>query len=66
MLLNDAEKNPSLAQHIEGVVGQLIKVPKEYEIAVEAALGASVQHIVTPTDTDALCILFATNRNPIN
>ena len=57
MLLNDAATDPSLAQHIEGVVGQLIKVPKEYEVAIEAALGASVQHIVTPTDTDAVYII---------
>ena len=57
MLLNDAATDPSLAQHIEGVVGQLIKVPKEYEVAIEAALGASVQHIVTPTDTDAVYIV---------
>ena len=56
-LLNDAEKDRSLAQHIEGVVGQLIKVPKEYEVAIEAALGASVQHVVTPTDTDAVYIV---------
>jgi len=57
LLLNDAATNRELASHIEGVVGQLIKVPKEYEIAVEAALGASVQHIVTPTDTDAVYIV---------
>ena len=57
MLLNDAATNKELASHIEGVVGQLIKVPKEYEIAIEAALGASVQHIVTPTDTDAVYLV---------
>ena len=57
LLLNDAATDPALASHIEGVVGQLIKVPKEYELAIEAALGASVQHIVTPTDTDAVFIV---------
>ena len=57
MLLNDAAGNKELASHIEGVVGQLIKVPKEYEVAIEAALGASVQHVVTPTDTDAVYIV---------
>lgn len=57
LLLNDAAKDPSLNEHIEGVVGQLIKVPKEYEVAIEAALGASVQHVVTPTDTDAVYIV---------
>ena len=57
LLLNDAQKDPELASHIEGVVGQLIKVPKEYEVAIEAALGASVQHIVTPTDVDAVYLV---------
>ena len=57
MLLNDAQTDASLSEHIEGVVGQLIKVPKEYEVAIEAALGASVQHIVTPTDVDAVYII---------
>ena len=57
LLLNDAQKDPELNSHIEGVVGQLIKVPKEYEVAIEAALGASVQHIVTPSDTDAVYIV---------
>ena len=57
LLLNDAETDASLAKHIEGVVGQLIKVPKEYEVAIEAALGASVQHVVTPTDLDAVYIV---------
>ena len=57
LLLNDAATDRTLASHIEGVVGQLIKVPQEYEVAIEAALGASVQHIVTPTDTDAVYIV---------
>ena len=57
LLLNDAQKDPELNSHIEGVVGQLIKVPKQYEVAIEAALGASVQHVVTPTDTDAVYIV---------
>ena len=57
LLLNDAATDRNLASHIEGVVGQLIKVPQEYEVAIEAALGASVQHIVTPTDTDAVYIV---------
>jgi len=57
LLLNDAATDRELATHIEGVVGQLIKVPQEYEVAIEAALGASVQHIVTPTDIDAVYIV---------
>lgn len=56
-VLNDAKDNTELNKHIVGVVGQLIKVPQKYEVAIEAALGASVQHIVTPTDDDAIYIV---------
>ncbi|WP_071395366.1 chromosome segregation protein SMC [Bacillus tuaregi] len=33
-------------QGIEGAVAELISVPKEYEVAIETALGTSMQHIV--------------------
>ena len=33
-------------QGIEGAVAELLTVPKEYEIAMEIALGAAMQHIV--------------------
>ncbi len=36
-----------------GPVTTLIKVPSEYNIAMEVALGAKMQHIVVNTDTDA-------------
>ncbi len=36
---------------ILGVVADLVKAPKEYEIAIETALGGSIQNIVT-TDED--------------
>lgn len=36
-----------------GVVAELIKVPEKYEIAVEVALGGSLQFLVTDTDDDA-------------
>ena len=32
---------------IKGVVADLIQVNKEYEIAIETALGGSIQNIVT-------------------
>ncbi|MDZ5711690.1 chromosome segregation protein SMC [Jeotgalibacillus haloalkalitolerans] len=38
---------------IEGAVAELIDVPKEYETAVETALGASMQSIVTGNEADA-------------
>lgn len=38
---------------ILGVVGELLKVPSQYERAVETALGSAVQNLVTETDEDA-------------
>ena len=38
---------------IEGVVSDLIEVPKEYETAVETALGGAVQNIVTSDELTA-------------
>lgn len=52
-LLVDAGKNPALKAQIVGVVGELISVPKELETAIEMALGASVQNIVTNNEQDA-------------
>ena len=38
---------------IRGVVADLIRVPKEYETAVETALGPTIQHIVCDDDESA-------------
>ncbi len=38
---------------IEGAVAELVHVPKEYETAIETALGASLQHIVVDTEQSA-------------
>ena len=52
-LLLDCEKNKELNKGMYGVIANLISVPKEYEIAIEMALGASLQNIVTETEQDA-------------
>ncbi|NCC15492.1 MAG: chromosome segregation protein SMC [Clostridia bacterium] len=36
-----------------GAVGQLLKVDEAYEVAIEAALGAALQNVVTKTEEDA-------------
>ena len=36
-----------------GVLSNLIRTPKEYETAIEMALGASLQNIVTEKEEDA-------------
>ncbi len=38
---------------IHGPVSRVIKVPAEYAVAIETALGASMQNIVTETEEDA-------------
>lgn len=38
---------------IEGAVAELIKVPKEYQVAVEIALGAAMQHVVVEKEEHA-------------
>jgi chromosome segregation protein len=40
-------------QGIEGAVAELIHVPKEYEMAIEIALGAATQHIVVKDEQSA-------------
>ncbi|MBY0120730.1 chromosome segregation protein SMC [Bacillus sp. S/N-304-OC-R1] len=39
-------------QGIEGAVAELIQVPKEYETAIETALGGAMQHIIVETEQD--------------
>ena len=38
---------------MHGVLANLITVPKEYETAIEMALGAAIQNIVTDTEDEA-------------
>ncbi|MFC4320212.1 chromosome segregation protein SMC [Litchfieldia salsa] len=38
---------------IEGAVAELLTVPKDYETAIEIALGAATQHIVVDNETNA-------------
>lgn len=48
---------------IHGVVADLIDVPKEYEIAVETALGGSIQNIVTDTEQTAKTLIEHLKKN---
>lgn len=40
-------------QGVEGAVAELIKVKKDYEIAIEIALGGAMQHVVVETEQNA-------------
>ena len=47
------EKSHGTLKGIRGTVFQLIEVPEAYTTAIETALGAAVQNIVTETENDA-------------
>ena len=53
VLLNKAKENVELKKRIKGVVAELIKSDKKYDIALETALAASAQNVVTSTPDDA-------------
>lgn len=46
-----------------GVVADIIKVDKEYEVAVETALGGSIQNVVTDTETTAKELIEYLKKN---
>lgn len=52
-LLKDCENIKDLGKGMHGVLANVIEVPEEYQTAIEMCLGASLQNIVTETETDA-------------
>ncbi|WP_124067436.1 chromosome segregation protein SMC [Clostridium sp. E02] len=48
---------------IHGVVADLITVPKKYEIAIETALGGSIQNIVTDSEETAKGLIDYLKKN---
>lgn len=48
---------------IHGVVADLITVPKKYEIAIETALGGSIQNIVTDSEQTAKQLIEYLKKN---
>ncbi|EXG86631.1 condensin subunit Smc [Clostridium sp. ASBs410] len=48
---------------IHGVVADLVKVPKKYEIAIETALGGSIQNIVTDSEETAKQLIEYLKKN---
>jgi len=56
-VLRDSQRDFQLKKSIIGVVAELFHAPKEYEVALEAVLGATLQNIVTPTPEDAKIVI---------
>lgn len=63
-LLQEAKNNQGIKDKMMGVIANLITVPKEYETAIEVALGSAVQNIVTFNQQGAkdLIEFLKTNR----
>ena len=62
-ILTEAEKNSKLKDSFVGVVANLMKVPEKYKTAVEMALGATVQNIVTLDEQHAEDIIAYLKQN---
>lgn len=62
-LLKSAEANKELKKGLHDVVANLINVKKEYETAIEMALGASLQNVVTETEQDAKNLIEYLRKN---
>lgn len=52
-VLSKCQVDKDFAKGIHGALASLIKVPSEYETAIEMALGASIQNVVTETEEEA-------------
>ena len=52
-LMQDCEKNSELNKGVHGILANLISVDKEYETAIEMALGGATQNIVTDDENTA-------------
>ena len=52
-VLSKSQKDSAFGKNIYGALAGIMKVPKEYETAVEMTLGATIQNIVTETEEDA-------------
>lgn len=63
LLLNKAKTDGELKKRIKGVVAEIIKSDKKYDIALETALASAAQNIVTATTDDAKYLIEYLKRN---
>ena len=62
-LLKDCENVKELGKGMNGVLANIIEVPDELQTAIEMCLGASLQNIVTETETDAKRLVEHLRKN---
>lgn len=56
-LMNNKDKDATLKKLILGTVGDIIKTKKEYEVAIEVALGSAIQNVIVNNDKEAEYII---------
>lgn len=64
-LMNNKEREPILKNSILGTVADIIKTKKQYETAIEVALGSSIQNVIVNTDVEAENIIEYLKKNKI-
>ena len=62
-LLKDCEEIKELGKGVRGAIAELIDVPEKIETAIEMALGASMQNIVTENEQDAKRLIEYLRKN---
>ncbi len=62
-LLKDCENIKELGKGMNGVLANIIEVPDDLQTAIEMCLGASIQNIVTETETDAKRLVEHLRKN---
>ncbi len=62
-ILKESERNSAINSKMVGVLASLIKVPAEYETAIEVALGNAVQNIVTYNENGAKDLISFLKEN---
>ncbi len=64
-VMNNKDKEPVLKNSILGTVADIIKTEKQYETAIEVALGSAIQNIIVNNDVEAENIIEYLKKNKI-
>ncbi len=65
ILMNNKDKNEELNKSIIGTVADIINTEKQYETAIEIALGSSIQNVIVNTEKEAGNIINYLKQNKI-
>ena len=52
-LMSDSRGNSELSDKIQGLIADVVRCDKEYEVAIETAFGGAMQNVITGTREDA-------------